>query len=131
MIELEVPGKAFNEFIQTKEYKKFKEFADSVVEYRYIGICHGEAGVGKSLAASYYSNWDEKIAYEDGVSSITEEIKNKISTCKAVFITTPVYNSPKAIHDKIVRRVNGFGRAYYKSLGKTDLDEILIDSERS
>jgi DNA transposition AAA+ family ATPase len=28
-------------FIQTKEYKRFVEFAQSCMEYKYIGICYG------------------------------------------------------------------------------------------
>lgn len=116
MTELEVQGKSFKEFIQTKEYKRFKEFADSVIEYRYIGICHGDSGVGKSLTASYYANWDENIKNENGVSVISREIHDRISKCKAVLVTAQVTNTPKIINNNIMSRVMGFGCAYYKSL---------------
>ncbi len=130
MIELEVPGKSFKEFIQTKEYKRFKEFADSVDEYRYIGICHGESGVGKSLTASYYAKWDDKITHEDAVSPISREINDKISICKAVLVTAPVTNTPKIINQNIMIRLNGFGFAFNKSLGKTDILEIVNNAFR-
>ena len=34
-------------FIETKEYKRFAEFCDACIKYKYIGICYGLPGVGK------------------------------------------------------------------------------------
>ncbi|VIY94553.1 Uncharacterised protein [Streptococcus pneumoniae] len=34
-------------FIETKEYKRFAEFCDACIKYQYIGICYGQPGVGK------------------------------------------------------------------------------------
>lgn len=34
-------------FIVTKEHRRFTEFANAVRKERTIGICHGDAGVGK------------------------------------------------------------------------------------
>lgn len=129
MIELETPGKSLKEFVQTKEYRRFKEFADSVVEYRYVGICHGEAGVGKSLAASFYAKWNDKINDENAVSKISEENKELMKRCKAVLVTAPVTNTPKIINQEIMRCVWGFGRGYTKSTGETEIRKI-IDSEK-
>ena len=46
------------QFIETKEYHKFVEFCDSCAKYKYIGICHGLPGVGKTVAAKNYSKWE-------------------------------------------------------------------------
>ncbi len=46
------------EFIVTKEYKRFAEFCNACKKEVYIGLCYGPAGVGKSMAAYHFAQWE-------------------------------------------------------------------------
>ncbi len=78
-------------FVQTAEYSRFVEFSDACRQYRYIGLCFGPPGVGKSLSALHYSA--EEIAPLDPWSSEAQD-GQPINT---VLYTPDVVNSPSRI----------------------------------
>lgn len=118
-------------FIETKEYRKFVEFCDSCAKYRYIGICHGIPGVGKTAAARYYSKWD---IIEDSVKKSTylferkkDNIPDYVLDANILFITSPAVR-PTSIHNTLASYARNLGWA--KETLFAQLNDLTEEEER-
>ncbi len=129
MNDLQIPGKALTNFVLTQEFKRFKEFAISCTDFRYIGICYGDPGVGKSLAATHYTNWDDDITNENAVDEISSARKKIIESCKGIVVTAPVTNTPKIIKTEIVHRTFSYEIALSKANNEPDLHKRIVSSQ--
>lgn len=82
------------------------------VDGRYIGLCYGPPGVGKTLSAKYYARWDK---IEPCISGKNIAPAKRREACPAdlLFYTVPVVNAPnqlrndlhalrKALHDLVL-----------------------------
>lgn len=85
-------------FIETREYRRFQEFCDACRDHRYIGICYGPPGVGKTLSARHYTNWDE--AESLGINPNTVTLEGEFSN-RGIFYTVTVTNSPGRIDGEL------------------------------
>lgn len=118
-------------FIETKEYKRFAEFCDACIKYKYIGICYGLPGVGKTLSSRYYSNWDsiEKQIDYNKTNKIGSNADEKILEARTIFYTAPAVRATKMtgeIHT-IGHRIN-MVRAMYKVINKGEEEKYFTDS---
>lgn len=92
------------DFIITKEHRRFKEFATAVRKEKTIGICHGEAGVGKTLSARRYAHWDEVGTFVDewGPRSAADaKVQATAHRSRTVFYTPEVLPRHKQIMNEI------------------------------
>jgi DNA transposition AAA+ family ATPase len=92
------------DFVVTKEHRRFAEFADAVRRDRYIGLCHGPPGVGKTLSARHYSHWDE-------VNYRIERWRAHVTTGKdqpdwSTLLYTPTVNVTPRIIDKELQELS-------------------------
>ena len=91
-------------FIVTKEYKLFAEFCDACRREKYIGLCYGPPGVGKTLSARHYTKWQVfEPLFGQGVipHSLPLEAIEAVKSCRSVFYTPPVSNSPNVLGREI------------------------------
>lgn len=72
-----VPG-----FLVTKEYRRFEEFCGACRRERYIGICYGPPGVGKTISARHYAKWDLFEARDPLASG--EVVPIEIADCRSL-----------------------------------------------
>lgn len=87
-------------FILTKEYRRFAEFCDACRRYRYIGLCYGPPGVGKTLSARHYTKWDQVEVSNPYAMPPVLKLEKGL-TCDTIFYTPSVANSPGHIEREI------------------------------
>jgi DNA transposition AAA+ family ATPase len=106
-------------FIQTKEHLRFAEFCDACRTYRYIGLCYGPPGVGKSLSARHYTAWDliqaqlheqfytfsrlpnADVLIANGFLSDVTARPYELLSCRSVLYTPAVANTPRQIENEV------------------------------
>lgn len=100
-------------FIVTKEHRRFVEFADAVRKHRYIGICFGPAGVGKTVSAHRFTRWNQASELleiwgpRDPSDAIAYDALNR---SRAVFYTPAVSENARQTRDQLgglMSRVEG------------------------
>ncbi len=81
-------------FIVTQEHRRFVEFANAVRKHRYIGLCFGAAGVGKTLSARRYAHWQraEPLLLEWGTRRKRSDaaVYTDLAKARTIFYTPPV-----------------------------------------
>jgi DNA transposition AAA+ family ATPase len=116
------------EFVITKQHRRFAEFCDAVRRDRYIGLCYGAPGVGKTLSACRYTHWDivgpylqswRHLEHEDAPAEMLEH--------KAIPYTPKIHNTPRIVdkdlcfwHDRLSWTVEGH---LHPDRGPTDLHQ--------
>jgi DNA transposition AAA+ family ATPase len=106
-------------FIVTKEYRRFAEFCDACRRDRYIGLCYGSPGVGKTFSAWHYAQWNLVEAYFPErfydtyrLSAIRQVIAGMVAAnvvpwspaleqCRSILYTPSVTTTPKQVAQEV------------------------------
>jgi hypothetical protein len=80
------------DFIVTTEHRRFAECCDACRRYRYIGLCYGAAGVGKTLSAQHYAKWFDLQAYFRAPFPSEADV-TAIADSTTIFYTPAVVNT--------------------------------------
>jgi DNA transposition AAA+ family ATPase len=96
----ELPAAPAQPFVITKEYRRFVEFCEACRRDRYIGLCYGPPGVGKTLSARSYAHWDaiDQYAFRQREPAL---VPADLAACRTVFLTAPVVCSPRQLDDAL------------------------------
>ena len=134
-------GERTGAFIATQEHRRFTEFADAVRKHRYIGLCCGPAGVGKTHSARRYARWDlaEPLLVTWGTRDPSDAtVYAALAQNRAVFYTPAVCSPFRELHSEIARLTTRVGvcigeHVHRKETTLTsisgDLAELLIVDE--
>jgi DNA transposition AAA+ family ATPase len=116
-----------SDFVVTKEHRRFIEFCEACRRYRYIGLCYGPPGVGKTLSARHYANWDR-------IEASTPARDATITALTAVLENDTVFYTPAVVHTAAqVERDIVHLRSTLRSLRVEDLERqqrVRLDAIR-
>jgi hypothetical protein len=115
------------EFVETQEYRRFQEFCDACRRDRYIGLCYGPPGVGKTLSARRYAHWDKVQAYRAYRSA--DAVTLAKLRCDTVVYTPPVANTPGQI-EQAVGKLRYSLRDPHVALIRQEEEQLLDAAER-
>jgi DNA transposition AAA+ family ATPase len=90
-------------FIETKEYRRFAEFCDACRRDRYIGLCYGAPGVGKTLSAWHYARWELLgLLLESGRFLREPAIQPEpLLDCRTVVYTPSMTTTPRRLEEDL------------------------------
>lgn len=118
-------------FVETLEHRRFTEFCEACRRYRYIGLCYGPSGVGKTLSAREYSCWEQ---IERGLQphQVPDEQLSLVARLSTVFYTVPVVNAPQQVETEVLRRaqrLQGFAEEPLRREEATRMAELQAQSD--
>lgn len=102
-------GERNGTFIATKEHRRFTEFAEAVRKHRYVGLCYGAAGVGKTLSARRYAHWDLASPLIENRNSrrgfMRKKITEALARSRTVFHTPTVLGTLRDLKETLIDHI--------------------------
>jgi DNA transposition AAA+ family ATPase len=114
-----LPPRMLVAFQVTKQHRRFVEFADAVRRHRYIGVCYGAPGLGKTLSARTYAcaedweRWDNERYEKDTV------LPDSLLASRTLLYTPEVHVTGRRMHLEIALRASALGSDIDRALDPT------------
>ena len=115
-------------FVETREHARFREFAEACTAERYIGVCFGRPGVGKTRSAREHVASPNLVHYTI-CKPIAPETARAVEASRGLFFTAPVSNTPKIVNDRLHSNLLRLGHARLALAGLGDDAEYLSRAE--
>ena len=88
-------------FVVTKEHRRFAEFAGAVRRDRYIGLCYGLPGVGKTLSARQYAGWDIVGPFLQAFRPLDVPVPEQAMANRTIIYTPTVHTTARIVDKEI------------------------------
>ena len=114
-------------FVQTFEYRRFGEFYEACRRDRYIGLCYGPPGVGKTLSAVHYSRIELIVPLDRWNAEMADG-----EPLETILYTPDVITSPSRIQTEIGRAretLAGVAKRSTRADARTRLDSLRARDE--
>jgi AAA domain len=115
-------------FVETIEHSRFVEFCEACRHFRYIGLCYGPPGIGKTLSAVRYSRADQIVPRDRWTSEVSDDLP-----VDTLLYTTSVINTPSGVRNDINmarERVMGIVLTPIRREASVVLEEIRLKDEK-
>jgi len=112
-------------FLETKGYQRFEEFSDACVEYKYIGICYGSPGVGKTQSAEHYSKRKLILSANPNGYAIEDNlhVPTELCNCRTIFYTPIAPLSSLQMLNTLNQNICYFDRVVHAAQTNKMIDE--------
>lgn len=119
------------EFLVTKSYKRFAEFCQACQRYKYVGLCIGRPGVGKTESARHFSNWRLFEPYLERAWTEAALLPGYALSSSAVYHMAEVVSSPRRITNQLSNTMDCFDEAIEQTLDTKATKERKIADFRN
>jgi DNA transposition AAA+ family ATPase len=119
-------------FQVTKQHRRFCEFADAVRRHRYIGVCYGAPGLGKTLSARTYAASTDWERWANRLYSTESTLPASLLESRSVVYTPEVATTARQLQNEVSHYVYTLGadieRCFNPDFGAVDEEYVEHDT---
>ena len=104
-----MPPRMLVGFQITKQHRRFVEFADAVRRHRYIGVCYGAPGLGKTLSARTYACADDWERWDNERHEKGNVLPASLLDSRTLVYTPEVHVTGRRMHMEIALQASALG----------------------